>query len=155
MPAGTGSATWNGDLRDGSGELMVGPGRWEAPFSFRSRFGDTQDDGTNPEELLAAAHAGCFSMGLVHALTEAGHRPRSVETRGRAAPTISLIELDTTVDADGIDEAAVRELAERAKVTCAVSRALAGVAEIRLTACVVARGPGGSGSRDPATFPLG
>jgi osmotically inducible protein OsmC len=141
MAASTGSATWTGDLRDGSGELIVGPGRWKAPFSFRSRFGDTQDDGTNPEELLAAAHAGCFSMGLVHALTEAGHCPRSVETRGRAhlrpvdgVPTISLIELDTIVDVDGIDEAAVREHAEQAKVTCALSRALAGVAEIRLTA---------------------
>ncbi len=141
MAARIGSATWSGDLRDGSGEVMVGPGRWTAAYSFRSRFADTADGGTNPEELIAAAHAGCYSMALTHALTEAGHRPRSVATHARAhlrpvdgVPTISLIELDTTVDADGIDDAVLQEHAGLAKVGCAVSRALAGVTEIRLTA---------------------
>jgi osmotically inducible protein OsmC len=148
MAARIGSATWSGDLQDGSGEVVVGPGRWTAGYSFHSRFADTPGDGpgtTNPEELIAAAHAGCFSMALTHALTEAGYRPRGVATHARVqlrpadgVPTISLIALDTTVDADGIDEAALQEHAQVAKVGCAVSRALAGVAEIRLTARLLA-----------------
>ena len=141
MAARTGSATWTGDLSDGGGRLVVGPSRWEADYSFRSRFTDDATGSTNPEELLAAAHAGCFSMGLTYVLTQAGSVPRSVATSARVrlrpvdgAPTIDLVELDTTVDVDGMDEAALQKHAEAAEVSCAVSRALAGVAEIRVTA---------------------
>jgi lipoyl-dependent peroxiredoxin len=141
MATRTGSATWNGALRDGDGRLVVGPRRWEAGFSFRSRFTDDAESSTNPEELLAAAHAGCFSMGLTHVLTEAGTVPRSVTTTARVrlrpidgVPTIDRVELDTTVDVDAVDADALQKHAEEAEVTCAISRALAGVAEIRVTA---------------------
>jgi osmotically inducible protein OsmC len=141
MAARTGSANWTGDLQDGSGRLVVGPQRWEADYSFRSRFTDDATGSTNPEELLAAAHAGCFTMGLTYVLTEAGSVPRSVTTSARVrlrpvdgVPTIDLVELDTTVDVDGVDEAALQKHAEVAEATCAISRALAGVAEIRVTA---------------------
>jgi len=141
MAARIGSATWTGDLSDGSGRLVVGPSRWEAGYSFRSRFTDDATGSTNPEELLAAAHAGCFSMGLTYVLTQAGSVPRTVATSARVrlrpvdgVPTIDLVELDTTVDVDGMDEAALQKHAEAAETSCAVSRALAGVAEIRVTA---------------------
>jgi osmotically inducible protein OsmC len=145
MAPRTGSATWSGGLQDGSGRVRVGPGRWESDYSFRSRFTDPDADdpptGTNPEELLAAAHAGCFAMALTHVLTAAGRSPRSVRTGARVhfrpvagVPTIVLVELDATADVDGVDEAGFRELAEEAEKGCAVSRALAGVAEIRVTA---------------------
>jgi osmotically inducible protein OsmC len=141
MAARTGNATWNGDLSSGGGRLVVGPNRWEADYSFRSRFTDDATGSTNPEELLAAAHAGCFTMGLTYVLTEAGSVPRSIATSARVrlrpvdgVPTIDLVELDTTVDVDGVDEAALQKHAEAAEASCAVSRALAGVAEIRVTA---------------------
>jgi osmotically inducible protein OsmC len=141
MATRTGSATWTGELRDGSGRLVVGQRHWEADFSFRSRFTDDAEHSTNPEELLAAAHAGCFSMGLTHVLTEAGTAPRSVATSAKVrlrpidgVPTIDLVELDTTVDVDGVDADALQKHAEVAEATCAISRALAGVAEIRVTA---------------------
>src|ERR671923_1862820 len=115
MAPRTGSATWSGDLQNGSGQLAIGPGRWESAYSFRSRFGDDYVGETNPEELLASAHAGCFTMGLVYGLSEAGSTPRSVTTRARVRirpvdgiPTIDLVELDTTADVAGIDEAAFR-----------------------------------------------
>ena len=141
MAARTGSATWTGDLQDGSGRLVVGPQRWEADYSFRSRFTDDAAGSTNPEELLAAAHAGCFSMSLTYVLTQAGSVPRSVATSARVrlrpvdgVPTIDLVELDTTVDVDGVDDAALQKHAEAAEAGCAVSRARRGVAEIRVTA---------------------
>ncbi|MCV2489793.1 OsmC family peroxiredoxin [Geodermatophilus sp. YIM 151500] len=141
MAARTGGATWTGDLRDGSGQLVVGPQRWEAAYSFRSRFSDDTAGSTNPEELLAAAHAGCFSLSLTHLLTQAGGVPRSVATSARVrlrpvdgVPTIDLVELDTTVDVEGIDADALQKHVEAAEAGCGVSRALAGVAEIRVTA---------------------
>jgi lipoyl-dependent peroxiredoxin len=141
MAARTGSAIWTGDLQDGSGRLVVGPQRWEADYSFRSRFTDDAVGSTNPEELLATAHAACFSMSLTHVLTQAGSVPRSVATSARVrlrpvdgVPTIDLVELDTTVDVDGVDTDALQKHAEAAEAGCAVSRALTGVAEIRVTA---------------------
>jgi lipoyl-dependent peroxiredoxin len=141
MAARTGSATWTGDLQDGGGRVSVGPRRWEADYSFRSRFTEEAAGGTNPEELLAAAHAGCFSMALTHVLSAAGSTPRSVATSARVrlrpvdgVPTIDLVELETTVDVDGVDDATLQQHAEQAEAGCAVSRALAGVAEIRVTA---------------------
>jgi osmotically inducible protein OsmC len=140
-----GSAVWTGTLQNGSGRLVVGPGRWAADYSFRSRFTDPDtgrpSTGTNPEELLGAAHAGCFAMALTHVLTEAGWPPRSVDARARVHlrprdgnPTITLIELDVDAVVEGIDETVFQDHAERAKAGCAVSRALGAVEEVRLVA---------------------
>lgn len=141
MAPRTGSATWAGTLQDGGGRVTVGPQRWEADYSFRSRFTDDAVGSTNPEELLAAAHAGCFSMSLTYVLTQAGIVPRDVATSARVrlrpvdgVPTIDLVELETTVDADGVDADALQKHAEAAETGCAISRALTGVAEIRVTA---------------------
>ncbi|HET9949745.1 MAG TPA: OsmC family protein [Longimicrobiales bacterium] len=125
-------ARWEGDLKAGKGIMRLGSGAYEGQYSYRSRFED--GPGTNPEELIGAAHAGCFSMAFSNLLAQAGHRPRRVETRARVhfgpvdgKPTISRIELDTEGDVPGIDAARFRELAEEAKAGCPVSRALAGV----------------------------
>jgi osmotically inducible protein OsmC len=139
MATRNGSAEWKGDLKGGSGELVVGDDAWRGDYSFASRFED--GDGTNPEELLAAAHAACFSMALASALAEHGHQPRSVRTRARVhlrnvdgLPTIQRIDLDTEGDVGEIDEDHFREHAAEAKAGCVVSRALAGVEEIELSA---------------------
>jgi osmotically inducible protein OsmC len=134
-----GSAEWNGNLQEGSGKLTVGDNVWTGDYSFASRFED--GEGTNPEELLAAAHAGCFSMALSLALTDAGHPPNSINTTAKVQlrnvdglPTIDDIQLETEVDVPGVDDAAFQELAEAAKAGCVVSRALAGVKNIGLSA---------------------
>jgi osmotically inducible protein OsmC len=139
MATRNGSAVWNGNLQEGSGKLTVGDDAWTGDYSFASRFEDGA--GTNPEELLAAAHAGCFSMALSLALTDAGHPPNSIKTTSKVQlrnvdglPTIDDIQLETEVDAEGIDEAKFQELAEAAKSGCVVSRALAGVKNIGLSA---------------------
>jgi osmotically inducible protein OsmC len=137
MATRNGSAEWRGDLRGGSGTLRVGDGVFEGSYSFASRF--EEGEGTNPEELLAAAHAACFSMALANGLAEHGHPADRVATTARVhlraadpGPPIALIELDTEVAAEGIDESHLREHAEEAKAGCPVSQALAGVPEIRL-----------------------
>jgi osmotically inducible protein OsmC len=134
-----GSAEWNGDLKAGSGRLTVGDDAWTGDYSFKSRF--EEGDGTNPEELIAAAHAGCFSMALSAQLAEAGHAPTSIRTTARVRlrnvddlPTIDEIKLETEGDVPGIDQATFEEQAEAAKAGCVVSRALAGVKTIELTA---------------------
>jgi osmotically inducible protein OsmC len=139
MAARKGSARWTGDLNNGSGQLIIGEAVWSGEYSFASRFQDGV--GTNPEELIAAAHAGCFSMALTHVLTTAGHTPRSIQTVAHVhlrlldgTPTIKQIDLETQGDVSGIDENRFRELAEKAKTTCAISRALAGVASISISA---------------------
>lgn len=138
MATRNGSAEWKGDLKGGSGHLVVGEGAFEGSYSFASRF--EEGAGTNPEELIAAAHAACYSMALSHDLAEHGHEPQSVRTTARAhlriiddAPTLALIELDVEGSVTGTDEAHFLEHAERAKENCLVSRALAGV-EIQLNA---------------------
>jgi osmotically inducible protein OsmC len=143
MATRNGSARWNGDLATGSGRLTVGEQAWTGDYSYASRFEDGA--GTNPEELIAAAHAGCFSMALSHVLAEAGHAPRSIETRARVhlrpvdgVPTIRQIDLETLGDVPGLDEDSFRELAERAKAACAVSRALGGVEQITVSATLAA-----------------
>jgi osmotically inducible protein OsmC len=132
MPVRKADAQWNGDLRSGSGRMRFGSGAFDGPYSFDSRFGDGQ--GTNPEELIAAAHAGCFSMATAGALTRAGHPPKSIVTN--AAVTIeqkpegfriTSIALDTQADVPGIDEAAFKTIAEDAKKGCPVSVALSAV----------------------------
>jgi lipoyl-dependent peroxiredoxin len=139
MATRNGSAEWKGDLKGGSGTVKVGDGVFEGNYSFSSRFED--GDGTNPEELLAAAHAGCFSMALSLILGEDGHTPESLRSQARAqlrnvdgVPTIARIDLEVEGSVPGIDEDAFRAYAEKAKAGCVVSRALAGVPEIELTA---------------------
>jgi osmotically inducible protein OsmC len=139
MATRNGSAEWQGDLRSGSGELVVGDGSWRGDYSFASRF--EEGAGTNPEELLAAAHSACFSMALANILAEHEHQPRSLRTRARVhlrnvdgQPTIQRIDLDVEGDVAEIDEEHFREHAEEAKADCPVSRALAAVEEIELTA---------------------
>jgi lipoyl-dependent peroxiredoxin len=148
MATRNGSATWNGDLATGSGQLTVGDGTWTGEYSF-SRFADVlpnapaSDTNTNPEELLAAAHAACFSMALSLSLSEADHPPSSIRTKARVhlrvvegAPTIQVIELETEGDVPGLDLNAFGEHAEQAKASCIISRALGGVEQINLSAAL-------------------
>jgi lipoyl-dependent peroxiredoxin len=137
MPA-KGSAEWKGDLKGGTGTFTAGDGI-SGDYSFRSRFED--GPGANPEQLIAAAHASCFSMALSAALADAGTPANSVKTDATVtlrfvdgAPTITSIALTTVGDVPGIDEAAFKEAADGAKAGCPVSRALAGVPDITLDA---------------------
>lgn len=130
MPARHSTAQWNGGFKDGSGTVKIGEGACEVHYSYLSRFED--GSGTNPEELLAAAHAGCFSMALSVGLGKAGFTPKSVKTKATAhlgsvdgGFAITLIELDTEAEIPGIDDAKFQELAEGAKVGCPISKALA------------------------------
>lgn len=138
MPTRTASARWEGSLADGSGTMRLGGGAYEGPYSFQSRF--EEGEGTNPEELIGAAHAGCFSMALSADLDREGHAPESVDTDASVhfeqvdgTPTITRIELRTSARVPGIDAGALDRIAEGAKQNCPVSRALAGV-EISLDA---------------------
>ena len=131
MPARTANARWEGGLKDGKGNMRLGGGAFEGQYSFSSRFEDGV--GTNPEELIAAAHAGCFSMALSHALASAGFTPKRVHTTAKVhlekVPdgfAIPRIELDLDADVPGISEAAFKEHAEKAKAGCPVSKVLAG-----------------------------
>jgi osmotically inducible protein OsmC len=140
MAIRTASARWGGSLQEGDGKMALGSGAYEGPYSFRSRFQD--GDGTNPEELIGAAHAGCFSMALSAVLGEGGHTPDSIETSakvhfntGEGGPKIERIELRTRGSVPGIDEAGFKEAAEAAKANCPVSQALTGV-EISLDAAL-------------------
>jgi lipoyl-dependent peroxiredoxin len=140
MAIRTASAKWNGDLQSGAGTMALGSGAFEGQFSFRSRFED--GPGTNPEELIGAAHAGCFSMALSNILAEGGNPPESVETSAKvhfgptdAGPTIQRIELTTRGKVPGLDDAGFKEAAEAAKAGCPVSRALTGV-EIEVDAAL-------------------
>jgi lipoyl-dependent peroxiredoxin len=139
MATRNGSAEWRGDLKGGGGTVKVGDGVFEGNYSFSSRFED--GEGTNPEELLGAAHAGCFAMALSLALTEADQAPESIQAEARVhlrivdgLPTIAKIDLGVTGSVPGLDEDAFRSYAEKAKDGCVVSRALAGVPEITLDA---------------------
>jgi osmotically inducible protein OsmC len=137
MPTRTSSAQWQGNLKDGSGTMALGSGAFEGPFSFVSRFEDGA--GTNPEELIAAAHAGCFSMAFSNMLSQAGHTPNSVKTTAAVhleKGTITKIDLTTRADVPGIDAAEFDKIGAEAKVGCPVSKALAAV-EITLDAQLV------------------
>jgi len=132
------SAVWSGSLDEGKGRMRLGSGAYEGEFTKASRFED--GPGTNPEELIGAAHAGCFFMFLAAILSEAGHVPTSISTSAKvhlgAGPRIRLIELSTVGVVPGIDESTFIEFAEKAKAGCPVSMALASV-EIKL-ACRLA-----------------
>ena len=139
MPARTANARWEGGLKDGKGNMRLGGGAFEGQYSFSSRF--EEGTGTNPEELIAAAHAGCFSMAFSGGLEKGGHSPNSVETEAKVhlSPKegggfrISRIDLVTTADVPGIDEDAFQQAAQAAKEGCPVSQALSAV-EITLNA---------------------
>lgn len=133
------SAVWEGSLKDGRGVITLGADGLEAPYSFASRF-ENEGTGTNPEELIGGAHAGCFSMALAAEMGKAGHSPVRIETtcrvhltKGGAGYAIPKIELETAVEAPGIDEDAFQRLANSAKENCPVSKVLS-AAEITLKA---------------------
>jgi osmotically inducible protein OsmC len=139
MPKRTANARWNGSLTEGDGTMRMASGAYEGPYSFQSRF--EEGDGTNPEELIAAAHAGCFSMALSGELGRAGHDPESVETEAvvhlektDGGFAIKRIELNTRARVPGIDEDAFQRAAQAAKEGCPVSQALAAVETIEVDA---------------------
>jgi osmotically inducible protein OsmC len=124
-------ADWTGTLKRGSGSMALGSGAYEGSYSFASRFEDGK--GTNPEELIAAAHAGCFTMALSAALSEARFEPGHIHTRAEVhfgfvdgKPTITKIDLHTEAGVPGSDDATFQRLLQETKTGCPVSRALAG-----------------------------
>ena len=130
MPVRKASAVWQGNIKEGKGSVKLGSGAFEGPYSFGTRFEDKP--GTNPEELIGAAHAGCFSMALSGGLGRAGFTPDRISTTADVTLEkvgegfkITLIKLTTQASIPNIDEKTFRELAEKAKAGCPVSQALA------------------------------
>ena len=141
MPVRKADAVWEGDIRGGNGKVSLGSGAFEGRYSFGSRF--EEGAGTNPEELIGAAHAGCFSMALSGGLGRGGHTPKRIATTAKVhiekvgeGFAITRIELDTQAEVPGIDDATFQEFARKAKEGCPVSKALAGT-EITLNAKLV------------------
>ena len=141
MPVRKSHAVWNGNLVDGNGKVVVGNGSYEGAYSFSSRF--EEGEGTNPEELIGAAHAGCYSMELAHELHQAKFSPQRIETQANVhliksekGFDISEIELITKAKVSGISEKDFKDIAKSAKKNCPVSRALTGV-KINLQATLV------------------
>ena len=139
MAARKADAEWTGNLREGAGTVKLGSGTFEGKYSFATRFEEAP--GTNPEELIAAAHAGCFSMALAAGLGKAGFNPKRVHTTATVhlgkvgeAFAITRIDLDCEAEVPGIDDAAFQEQAKAAKENCPVSKALRGVETITLNA---------------------
>jgi osmotically inducible protein OsmC len=136
MSVRTAKASWNGTLKDGNGRVQIGPS--EMPFSFKSRFEDGQ--GTNPEELIAAAHSGCYSMALGHMLAEAGHPAKKIDTTARVhleksgeGFSVPRIDLQTVAEVPDIDATTFQEHAQKAKENCVISK-LVSAAAINLDA---------------------
>lgn len=132
MPTRTSDAEWHGTLREGRGHMRFGGGAYDGAYTWNSRFSD--GGGTNPEELIAAAHAGCFSMALSAELTKAGFQPKEIRTTAKVhldqvdgGWSITRVDLTTGADVPGTDQAAFAKLADVAKAGCPVSRALGGV----------------------------
>lgn len=139
MPIRTASARWQGNLTEGSGTIRTGKGGYEGNYSFKSRF--EEGEGTNPEELIGAAHAGCFSMAFSKGLADAGFTPTSVQTTASvhldktdAGMTVTRIDLETVGEVPGVDPDTFQKLAEAAKANCPISRLLSPGAEITLNA---------------------
>jgi len=139
MATRTGTAEWRGSLQGGSGSVSVASGLFDGQYSFKTRF--EEEPGTNPEELIGAAHAACYSMALSAILGGDGHEPESIRTTAKVhlrnidgAPTIAQIDLATEGRVPGIDEQQFADYAAKAKADCPVSRALAAVGEITLEA---------------------
>ena len=129
MPTRTAEAVWNGSLMEGKGQLTLGSKAFAGPYDWRGRSGD--GGGTNPEELLGAAHAGCFSMAFSHGLAQAGHPPARVHTTAKVSFekqgegfAITRIDLNTEAQVPGIDAATFQKIAQAAKEGCPVSKAL-------------------------------
>jgi osmotically inducible protein OsmC len=142
MATRDGRAEWKGDLRSGAGTVTVASGLFDGQYSFKTRFED--EPGTNPEELIAAAHAACFSMALSNILAQDGHTPDSVSTTAKVhlrnvdgQPTIAQIDLVTEGRVPGLEQSQFAEYAGQAKAGCPVSRALGAVGEITLDAKLV------------------
>ena len=141
MATRIGSAVWEGTLKGGKGIMKLGSGTFEGPYDFASRFGETNR--TNPEELIGAAEAGCFSMALSLGLEKAGHPPKKISTTAEVKLEqsgggfkITAINLTTKADVPGIDEAKFKEQADLTKKNCPVSVALSGT-QINLDARLV------------------
>ena len=138
MPVRTASAVWDGSLKEGSGSMRLGSGAFEGSFTYLSRF--EEGPGTNPEELVGAAQAGCFSMYLSAQLTAAGFVPKQIRTAARVhlgeGPRITLIELDTEAEVPNVDEQTFQEKVEVSKNNCPISLALTGP-ELRVNARLV------------------
>ncbi|MEV6635238.1 OsmC family protein [Actinoplanes sp. NPDC051470] len=139
MPIRSASARWQGTLTEGSGTIKTGKGGFQGNYSFKSRF--EEGEGTNPEELIGAAHAGCFSMAFSKGLADAGFTPTSVDTTAKVHLDktdggfgVTRIELETVGDVPGIDNDTFQKLAEGAKENCPISRLLSPGAAISLTA---------------------
>jgi osmotically inducible protein OsmC len=136
MPVRKSEAVWQGTLKEGSGTMRLASGRYEGPYTYSSRFEEAA--GTNPEELIGAAHAGCFSMFLAALLGDNGYPAERIHTTAAVrlgeGPTITKIELDTEAVVPGVDDALFQEMAAQAKAACPVSKALAAVPEITLNA---------------------
>lgn len=132
-------AHWKGTLKEGAGTLRLGSGLYDGPYTWASRF--EEGPGTNPEELVGAAHAACYSMFLSALLSGAGYVPTSIDTTAKvhlgAGPTINKIELATTASVPGLTDADFQNFALDAKAKCPVSKALAAVPEILLDATLV------------------
>jgi osmotically inducible protein OsmC len=135
----TAQASWQGDLSGGGGRIGLGSGAFEGPFTLRARVEDVER-ATNPEELIGAAQAGCFTMSLANLLSEAGHPPADLQSTARvrleqldSGFAITTIALETVGEVPGVDAETFARLARQAKDTCPVSRALAGT-EITLEA---------------------
>ena len=130
------NAHWEGTLKDGGGSLKLGSGVYEGPYTWAGRF--SNGPGTNPEELVGAAHSGCFTMFLSSILTNNGYVPTRLETEASVhledGPTITKIELNTEAVVEGLSEADLQKFAQEAKEKCPVSKALAGGPEIVLNA---------------------
>lgn len=139
MPVRRSTAEWRGTLKEGGGTMRLASGLYEGPYTYSSRFEEAA--GTNPEELVGAAHAGCFSMFLAALLSDKGYSPERISTsaavRLGAGPTINKITLQTEAVVPGVTEAEFQELAAEAKAGCPVSKALAAVPEIVLEAKLV------------------
>lgn len=136
MTVRQGEAVWQGTLKDGKGTVKLGSGAFEGPFTFASRF--EEGSGTNPEELIGTANAGCFSQALALELAKAGYTPTQIHTTANVHLEkvgddykITTIELDTEAKVPGVDSETFNKKAQAAKEGCPTSRALAGV-EIKL-----------------------
>jgi len=141
MPVRKASAVWNGNLKEGSGKMKLESGTFEGKYSFGSRFEESK--GTNPEELIGAAHAGCFSMAFAATLADNGFKPEKVQTEAKVhldkvddGFKITVIELDMTAQVPNIDNEKFLSLAEGARKGCPISRSLGGV-QIKLKAKLV------------------
>lgn len=139
MAVRTSEATWKGTLKEGSGTMKLGSGLYEGPFTYVSRF--ETGPGTNPEELIGAAHAGCYSMFLSALLSNKGYNPTRVHTTAAvhlgAGPAINKIELNCEAEVPGLGADEFAQLAADAKAGCPISKALAAVDEIVLNATLV------------------